>query len=320
MKNADWDPPRWVSRETLVGLRPDINFAIPGAISEQYPHAPRTPDRGVAEFRARKKTKPATYIFTYFHPEGGHTDRWYFQRPIDDPNSEYLWEIHAALENRIRSLPALELPASDVETSPQAKGIPGAEPTTPSRTGFASTALHTNQSSRAREVPDLQEPTSGPGTAEDNSALTAPIDPSVAAEEADGAWSGDRVERQATAELRLIRDTQLTRMLKTLHDHRCQICGERLETPKGPYAEGAHLRPLGEPHSGPDQLDNLLCLCPNDHVRLDRGALHVTDDLRVVITGTGAVAGRLRQVDGHRLGVGHVRYHREHIAQPSSTQ
>ena len=47
---------------------------------------------------------------------------------------------------------------------------------------------------------------------------------------------------------RIVRRTDVTRYVKSLHDHTCQVCATRLETRAGPYAEGAHIRPLGRPH------------------------------------------------------------------------
>jgi putative restriction endonuclease len=64
------------------------------------------------------------------------------------------------------------------------------------------------------------------------------------------------------------------------------MCALRLDTPAGPYAEGAHIRPLGAPHRGPDTLDNLLCLCPNHHLLFDIGAITIADDMTLI----GAVA------------------------------
>jgi hypothetical protein len=61
---------------------------------------------------------------------------------------------------------------------------------------------------------------------------------------------------------RLVRDTAITLQVKRLHNYCCQVCGLRLETPAGPFAEGAHVHPLGSPHNGPDLLGNVLCLCP----------------------------------------------------------
>jgi len=76
------------------------------------------------------------------------------------------------------------------------------------------------------------------------------------------------------------------------------------------YAEGAHIRPLGKPHDGDDVEGNVLCLCPNDHLLLDRGAVFLTDKLDVVdgITGTGR--GPLTVAGTHSIDVDCLRYHR----------
>lgn len=104
---------------------------------------------------------------------------------------------------------------------------------------------------------------------------------------------------------RIVRDTALGRKVKELHDYTCQVCGLRLDCAGGPYAEAAHIRPLGAPHNGPDELANLLCLCPNHHILLDRGALSLGDDFRVSDTGVA-----LRQVPEHQISRVHVRYQR----------
>lgn len=59
------------------------------------------------------------------------------------------------------------------------------------------------------------------------------------------------------------------------------MCGVRLEGAAGPYAERAHIRPLGSPHDGPDDESNILCLCPNHHALFDLGGVAVADDLRL---------------------------------------
>lgn len=116
--------------------------------------------------------------------------------------------------------------------------------------------------------------------------------------------------RTLTTVQRIVRSTALAIQVKELHGHECQVCGFRLDTPAGPYAEGAHLRPLGRPHDGPDALDNILCLCPTDHVRLDHGAIVLTDELEIVETATRETVGRLRIHPAHTVNLGHVAYHR----------
>jgi predicted restriction endonuclease len=90
----------------------------------------------------------------------------------------------------------------------------------------------------------------------------------------------------------------------------CQVCGLRLETPTGAYAEGAHIRPVGRSHHGPDVPANVLCLCPNDHVRLDRGILVLTDDFDVVDPVSGARTGFIAVKPQHKLDGAHAAYHR----------
>jgi putative restriction endonuclease len=85
------------------------------------------------------------------------------------------------------------------------------------------------------------------------------------------------------------------------------MCGTRLEGLAGPYAEAAHIRPLGAPHHGPDTPDNILCLCPNHHVLLDHGGVGIGEDLSLMGEG-----GRLEVDPQHRVSEEHLRYRREH--------
>ncbi|MEV0584003.1 HNH endonuclease [Nonomuraea sp. NPDC050310] len=116
--------------------------------------------------------------------------------------------------------------------------------------------------------------------------------------------------RQSTT-MRVIRDSVLAQQIKDLHGHHCQICGVRLRLPNGSYAEGAHIRPVGQPHNGPDEPGNILCLCPNDHVLFDRGALTLTDDLQVFDEVAGQTKGILRLAPQHVINIVHVTYQRE---------
>ncbi len=104
---------------------------------------------------------------------------------------------------------------------------------------------------------------------------------------------------------RVIRDTTLSRRLKGLYDYTCQVCGLRLEGAGGPYAEAAHIRPLGRPHDGPDTYDNLLCLCPNHHYLFDFGAFGIDDDLNLI-----GLDGALRLHRDHKIERSHLQYHR----------
>lgn len=110
---------------------------------------------------------------------------------------------------------------------------------------------------------------------------------------------------------RLVRNTITVSRVKGLYNHSCQICGLQIETPIGPYAEGTHIRPMGRPHDGPDVAGNILCLCPNDHVRFIYGELVIEDDLRIVDR-SGNIVSTLRVAPGHSIGREFLEYHRAH--------
>jgi len=107
--------------------------------------------------------------------------------------------------------------------------------------------------------------------------------------------------------LRIIRDTKKAREIKKLYQYECQICGISLNTKAGKYAEGAHIKPLGKPHDGDDNSDNILCLCPNHHVMLDKGSFSIADDLSLL----GELSGTLRLLQGHKLNKSNLQYHRK---------
>lgn len=109
------------------------------------------------------------------------------------------------------------------------------------------------------------------------------------------------VERAWSSLNRIVRDTRLVRVVKGLYENKCQICGDSLPLPSGQqYSEGHHLKPLGQPHNGPDSANNLLVLCPNHHVLCDFGAI-VLDPTTLQIHPL------------HRLELEYIKYHNEII-------
>jgi putative restriction endonuclease len=72
-----------------------------------------------------------------------------------------------------------------------------------------------------------------------------------------------------------------------------------------------HIHPLGTPHNGPDVKENVLCVCPNDHVRFDHGAIYLTDKLTVVDGSSRTELGQLRLAKGHPIELRYIAYHRE---------
>lgn len=115
-------------------------------------------------------------------------------------------------------------------------------------------------------------------------------------------------ERINVTTSRVVRDTDQSRMVKKLYDYKCQVCDTQLVGSAGPYAEAAHIKPLGRPHNGPDEKDNLLCLCPNHHVLLDRGGLSIENDLTLI-----GIQGKLYVKENHEINRDYLAYHREHF-------
>ena len=123
---------------------------------------------------------------------------------------------------------------------------------------------------------------------------------------------GPAPRREATT-LRIVRDTAVSRQVKAIHEFRCQVCGIQLRGAAGPYAEAAHIRPLGAPHHGPDVLGNVLCLCPNHHVLFDLGSFGIADNGQLL-----GETGTLRQHKQHLIHLAYLAYQRQHFYEPNS--
>lgn len=119
--------------------------------------------------------------------------------------------------------------------------------------------------------------------------------------------------RTSSVVQRVVRNSVITQWVKDLYSGTCQICGTQLQTPVGFYSEGAHIRALGAPHDGPDTVDNVLCLCPNDHVLFDKGALYIADE-QVFWAADDSLVGDLLVSKDHGIDWSHAAYHREHFA------
>lgn len=129
---------------------------------------------------------------------------------------------------------------------------------------------------------------------------------------------GDHVD---VTRSRILRNTEIAHELKEMYDHECQICGERRRRADGePYAEAHHVRPLGEPHGGPDTPDNILVVCPNHHADLDYGRVRVDPEtLRVGHDYETEVDGvELTVEEAHDLDEEFLRYHAAAIASVES--
>lgn len=113
-------------------------------------------------------------------------------------------------------------------------------------------------------------------------------------------------KRKLGTVLRIVRDSKLAQDIKSLYNFECQVCSTTIETKVGRYAEGAHIRPLGKPHNGDDNANNIICLCPNHHVMFDKGVFSILDNFLLI----GKIKGKLNVNKKHKLDSLNLNYHR----------
>lgn len=132
----------------------------------------------------------------------------------------------------------------------------------------------------------------------------------------------EQVKRRMVALQAQIRNASHVRKLKRLYGNVCQFCNAPLQVETSPdlfYAEGAHIKPVGKPHDGPDTPANLLILCPNHHVELDAGMLWLTKDgegykVNARVRGHVLQGKQVRLIAPHRLDVEFVNWHRNYFS------
>jgi 5-methylcytosine-specific restriction protein A len=105
-----------------------------------------------------------------------------------------------------------------------------------------------------------------------------------------------RKKRQIDA---IQRNQTLVKEIKKLYKDTCQLCGERIQArPNRYYSEVHHIKPLGQPHNGPDHKSNVLCVCPNHHTLLDFFAIMLNTS-EIIIK------------DGHHIDEAYIAYHNQ---------
>ena len=102
------------------------------------------------------------------------------------------------------------------------------------------------------------------------------------------------------------RDPDFRNRVLRAYDYQCAICGFDLRigmtgTPIG--IEAAHIK--WKQAQGPDEISNGIALCALHHKLLDKGAVHVTEDLRLFVSeavhGSAPHLSRLRNHHGERI-------------------
>jgi hypothetical protein len=96
---------------------------------------------------------------------------------------------------------------------------------------------------------------------------------------------------------RIVRDSERAARVKYMHKYQCQFGCARLELKDGSYyAEAHHVKPLGK--GGPDEIANIMCVCPNCHALLDHGAIRIDPPA-------------LRKAGNHEIAQEYIDYHNE---------
>ncbi len=108
-----------------------------------------------------------------------------------------------------------------------------------------------------------------------------------------------QVDRTRIEINRINRSIHLAQKVKRLCEFKCQLCGDRVQIGEDEfYAEAHHIQPLGKPHNGDDVLENMICVCPNCHVKLDYGIVPLEKS-------------KIHFLDEHPIGDIYISYHNE---------
>lgn len=121
--------------------------------------------------------------------------------------------------------------------------------------------------------------------------------------------------RVPTMVSRIIRDTALSRTVKSENSYKCQICNLSIKLNNGNnYAEGHHLKPLGSNYQGPDIRGNIIIVCPTHHTELDYGVIAINPITSVIehIDKDNPYNGKKLAYKRHDLGDEFIKYHYEH--------
>jgi hypothetical protein len=86
----------------------------------------------------------------------------------------------------------------------------------------------------------------------------------------------NKPKRQEVKFSRIYRNLNKATSLKMLYDYKCQICDKSININRfEKYVESHHILPLGQPHNGIDEWSNMIIVCPNHHIMLDKGAIAI---------------------------------------------
>lgn len=129
---------------------------------------------------------------------------------------------------------------------------------------------------------------------------------------------GTEASRRLVMTQQLIRRAENRKFIQGIYNGTCQLSGVVLRVRGGSFTvDCAHIRPLGDPHNGPDDVANMLSLSPTMHRLLDRGCVHIDQESLAVTLLHANDAPHLPRLivrPEHRLSRDHLSYYSLHLS------
>ncbi|HXR40179.1 MAG TPA: HNH endonuclease [Terracidiphilus sp.] len=128
---------------------------------------------------------------------------------------------------------------------------------------------------------------------------------------------GGETKRRETLFNQIIRRSKNQQFLWRVYEGECQLSGLKLKMPDGSFSvDCAHIRPLGRPHCGEDDVANMLSLSPTMHRLFDRGCVRIDPDSLAITMLYGNRLPHLRHLlirENHVIHKGNLSYHLSQI-------
>jgi len=120
-----------------------------------------------------------------------------------------------------------------------------------------------------------------------------------------------KTERKKSTINVIQRNPKWPEYVKKLYENKCQVCNIYLKTHDGAVSIGAHIKGLGKAHKGPDQINNIICLCPNHHSQFDGFGFYIDSETLEIKGLEGYEGKKLTIKDGHNIDKEFFKYHYE---------
>jgi hypothetical protein len=124
---------------------------------------------------------------------------------------------------------------------------------------------------------------------------------------------GTEAARRLANVKQLVRRGDNRKFIQQLYSGTCQLSGVVLRVPDEKFTvDCAHIRPLGSPHNGPDDVSNMLSLSPTMHRLLDRRCLRIDpNNLTITLLHRNDVTHlpKIFLKPEHRLSAEHLHYY-----------